>query len=91
LTRTVYFSELDGVQKYTVRGQQQRKSVFSGFLTRTVYFSTLERDTYTAQVKIRKSAVSNCLTRAVYFSELDGVQTYTFGVSKNGTVCFPVG
>ena len=81
LTRTVYFSELDGLQMYMGRGQQKLKNMFSGFLTRTVFCSELDRTNIRLGSKNRKSLSSGLLTRTVYFSECER-DTYTVRVKK---------
>ena len=77
----MYFSELDGLQMYMGRGQQKLKNWFSGFLTRTVYCSELDRKNIRLGSENRKSLSSSLLTRTVYFSERER-DTYTVRVKK---------
>jgi len=66
---------------------KNRKSVVSGFLTRTVYFNELdEREKYTVRVKKPENVFSCLLTRAVYFNELDEREKYTVRFKKQENV-----
>ena len=72
--------------KYTFRVKKQ-ENVFSGSLTRAVYFSELdEREKYTFRVKKQENVFSGLLTRTVYFNELDEREKYTFRVKKQENV-----
>ena len=64
-------------------GSKKQENVFSGLLTRTVYFSEHdERQKYTVRVKKPENVFSCFSTRAVYFNELDEREKYTFRVKK---------
>ena len=67
---------------YMGRGQQKLKNMFSGFLTRTVFCSELDRTNIRLGSKNRKSLSSGLLTRTVYFSECER-DTYTVRVKKH--------
>ena len=85
LTRTVYFSELDGLQMYMGRGQQKLKNMFSGLLTRTVYFSERERDTYTVRVKKPENKIFKLFDPSHVFQRARACNNIRFGSENRKT------
>ena len=69
-------------------GSKNLKILFSGFLTRTVYFSPSSSLKYTARVKQPEKCVSGCVTRAVYFCTLELAEIYGSG-QTTGKLGFP--